>query len=286
MDGDDPESFRVASRAARLLLNLPAMRFATLVFASLCFSLAACTVRTVDGSSDLDSSSMPPNQLPQNGTITPGNPTPDAPDDGIFREVVSVTMTAKDKTQWFCTGTLVAEDKVVTAAHCLDPQKFASYVIVAPLAPGKPRVAATAPKIFGGPFQDVANPDVGFLTLTTPIVLPRYGQMTDVVANVEAKQPVEAAAIVRMAEKPDAAFAESEHMPVSSTVAYGYEHGFGTPMFSKGGDSGAGLFLVENGKITHKLIAVARQPEPERDLDHFTRLGAPFQSWYAQNTGE
>jgi hypothetical protein len=189
-------------------------------------------------------------------------------------------MTAKDGTHWFCTGTLVAADKVVTAAHCLDPIKFASYEIVASLAPGKPRVAASAPKIFGGSFEDVANPDVGFLTLSKPVMLPRYAELTDVVASVEAKQDVSAAAIVRIAQHPDAAFGESEAMPVSSTVQYGYEHGFGTPMFSKGGDSGAGLFLVENGKVTHKLIGIARQPEPERDLDHFTRVSAAFKSWY------
>ena len=71
-------------------------------------------------------------------------------------------------------------------------------------------------------------------------------------------------------------------MPVTSTVQYGYEHGFGTPMFSKGGDSGAGLFLVENGQRTRKLIGVARQPEPERDLDHFTRIDPAFLAWYAE----
>lgn len=260
------------------------MRLASFVLASLL--LAGCTVRTTSTGPGLETDE-PGEPLPSetSETETPPAQPPKTmpPDDGVFREVVSVFMTAKDGSRWMCTGTLVAEDKVVTAAHCLDPDFFASYEIVASLAPGKPRIAASAPRVFGGSFEDVANPDIGFLTLHQPVVLPRYAELTDVVGDVESGAAVTGAAIVRMSENPNADFTESAHMPVSSTVAYGYEHGFGTPMFSKGGDSGAGLFLVENGAITHKLIGVARQPEPERDLDHFTRIGAPFKEWYAAN---
>lgn len=260
------------------------MRLACL--ALLFLPLAACTVSTT--SETEDPPSRPDEKTPAKTAPiapTPATPTAEAPDDGVFREVVSVFMTAKDGTRWMCTGTLVAADKVVTAAHCLDPQKFAAYEIVASLADGKPRVAATTPKIFGGSFEDVANPDVGFLTLVKPISLPRYAQLTNVVTDVEAQKDVRAAAVVRVAQDASATFAPSSSMPVRSTVQYGYEHGFGTPMFSKGGDSGAGLFLVENGKITHKLIGIARQPEPVRDLDHFTRISAAFEDWYASNSG-
>ncbi len=201
-----------------------------------------------------------------------------------FAEVVYVFMRDSDQDLWFCTGTLVAKDKVVTASHCLDPKMFQSYQIVAPLAPGKPRVSASKPKIFGGDPEVVENPDIGFLTLDTPITLPRYAQLTDVVSRVEAGEELAGVAVVRTAEKPEAPLAMSQHLPLSSTVALGYVHGFGTPYFSNGGDSGAGLFLVENGKPTHKLIAVARQPEPDRDLDHFTRIGSDFLAWYAANT--
>ncbi|MDF2696485.1 MAG: hypothetical protein K0S65_4868 [Labilithrix sp.] len=90
--------------------------------------------------------------------------------------------------------------------------------------------------------------------------------------------------MVRTKEEPEAPLHMSPQLPLSSTTELGYVYGFGTPYFSNGGDSGAGLFLVENGKPTHKLIAVARQPEPDRDLDHFTRIGAPFLDWYTANT--
>jgi hypothetical protein len=155
-----------------------------------------------------------------------------------------------------------------------------TWEVTAELAPGKPKVKGTLPQVFGGSYEDVANPDIGLLTLEEDVVLPAYAKLTDVVADVEAKKPVSATAVVRVEPRPGAAFAIEEPMPVSSTVGFGYAHGFGTPMFSKGGDSGAGLFLVENGKPTHKLIGVARQPEPDRDLDHFTRIDAAFLAWY------
>jgi hypothetical protein len=185
---------------------------------------------------------------------------------------------------WFCTGTLVASDVVVTAAHCLDTDKFVSYEIIAPLAPGKPRVKATKPAVFGGHYDDVANPDFGILRLDAPVTLPRYAELTDVTASVEAGTTVLASAVIRTAQDPSAPFAPSAPVPVTSTVQFGYEHGFGTPMFTKGGDSGAGLFLVENGKVTHKLIGVARQPEPARSLDHFTRVDPALVTWFTAAT--
>jgi hypothetical protein len=191
-----------------------------------------------------------------------------APADIVHAEVVYVLMRDNLQQRWFCTGTLVAKDRVVTAAHCLESDKFVSWEIVAPLAAGKPRVSASNPKVFGGSFEDVANPDIGTLTLSKDIVLPVYAQMTDVVAQVEAGTKVEATAVVRTDKTPEAPLFTEATMPVSSTVTYGYEHGFGTPYFSKGGDSGAGLFLVENGKATHKLIGVARLTRTRQETQH------------------
>jgi len=70
-------------------------------------------------------------------------------------------------------------------------------------------------------------------------------------------------------------------MPVSSDVDNGYVHGISTPYFSKGGDSGSGLFEVIGGKRTHRLLGIARQPEPDKELDHFTRIDADFMAWLA-----
>jgi hypothetical protein len=237
----------------------------------------------------------PPTRLPEAPAPTPPPAEPpsvvqvtatpvETPKDGEFAEVVYVLMRDTQTRRWFCTGTLVAKTTAVTAAHCLDTTMFVSYEIVAPLAAAKPRVAASKPRAFGGTFEDVANPDIGLLTLEKPIELARYATLTDVTARVEAGEKLTAAAVVRTAEKPEAPLQISATMPLSSTVEFGYEHGFGTPLFTHGGDSGAGLFLVENGAPTHGLIGVARQPEPVRNLDHFTRIDAAFLAWYAENT--
>lgn len=268
---------------------LPA--FALASFTALSFALVGCSIETStsDPAPPTGTSDSPPSQTPQKATVpaedppTVAEPTPTI-DDSVFAEVVYVFMRDTDHRLWFCTGTLVSDTTVVTAAHCLDTTMFVSYEIVAPLAPGRPRISASDPRSFGGHFDDVANPDIGILTLNKPLALPRYATLTDVVTSVENGDPIDSQAIVRTDEKPTAPFTSSEIQPVSSTVQYGYEHGFGTPLFTKGGDSGAGLFLVENGKMTHKLIATARQPEPDRGIDHFTRVDPAFLQWFAEQT--
>lgn len=209
-------------------------------------------------------------------------PAPAVAED-TFAEVVYVFMRARDRSGWMCTGTLVGAREVVTAAHCIDPAEFVSYEIVAPLAPGRPRVAARSPRVFGGTYEDVANPDIGTLVLDSPVVLPRYAALTDVVDRVEAGEAISVGAVVRTEETAEAPLVPTGTLPLSSAVPLGYEHGFATPMFSKGGDSGAGLFLVEEGKLTHKLVGVARQPEPDRQLDHLTRIDAAFLAFHAGN---
>lgn len=221
----------------------------------------------------------PPPRAP--ATVAPATPTPVATT-GEHAEVVYLNMRDRRGQRWFCTATLIARDRVVTAAHCLD-KDFVAYEITAPFVTGKPRIKASAPQIFGGDFHAVENPDIGTLTLETPLDLPRFAELTNVVERLEAG-PVLGVAVVRTAEEPTAPMAPSAEMPVSSAAELGYAYGITTPMFSKGGDSGAGLFLVENGKTTHKLIGVARQPEPARTVDHFTRIDGELIAWNGAHT--
>ena len=114
-------------------------------------SVVGCSVETVTSETSpredraaqripTDENPAPPAKETNGAKVTGENAAADAPG----AEVVYVLMRDDLGQRWFCTGTLVAKDRVVTAAHCLESDKFVSWEIVAPLAPGKPRVSATS----------------------------------------------------------------------------------------------------------------------------------------------
>ena len=111
----------------------------------------------------------------------------------------------------------------------------------------------------------------------------RYAKLVDVATQVDGGQPLSTATIVRTAEKSEAPFMKTGNLALSLTVKYGYTHGYGVPMYSHGGDSGAGMFLVVNGTMTHDLVGVEREPDPERALDHLSRVEKAFIDWVAKN---
>lgn len=262
-------------------------------------ALVGCSSSPPDGSFDPNTASFGGSDDTGSGNIarkpqssqqsTPGQqdggalPVGVDPATATHPEVVYVLMQGKDSWIWFCTGTLVSKDVVVTAAHCLQSSLFLSWEVVAPAVANRPRVKATKVAMYDPDWSDVGNPDLGIIRLSSPIVLPQYAVLTDVSTRVDSGQQTLGAAIVRKAEEPEAPFMKTDPMKLSSTVSYGYTHGYGVPMFSHGGDSGAGMFLVENGQMTHELVAVERQPEPSRKLDHLTRVEPAFINWVAQN---
>ena len=129
--------------------------------------------------------------------------------------------------------------------------------------------------------DDPSRPDIGVLHLDREIALDAYAQPTDVTQRIGAGKPVQALDVVRYDQEPESPLHETNPMAVSSDVDNGYPYGITTPMFSKGGDSGSGLFEVVAGKRTHRLVGIARQPEPDKNLDHFTRVDAAFLAWLA-----
>lgn len=202
-------------------------------------------------------------------------PAPAPVPDANLIEVVSVQI---DGDRGLCTGTLISKRVVVTAGHCLDQSMFNTWDVVAPLADGK-KVRAMQVRMFDDDYEDVAHPDIGAIVLGEPIEIADYAELVDVTARVEGAGKVTGAMMVRKYVDSEAPLKLIAGLDATSGEPFGYEHGLVTKFFSQGGDSGAGLFMVENGKRTHKLIGVARQPEPNKDLDHFTRVDAAFIEW-------
>ncbi len=217
----------------------------------------------------------------------PGTPSgsildPSAPPEvATHPEVVLVLFKDAKNWTWFCTGALVSARTVVTAAHCLQEGQFSSWEVVAPTVAGKPRIKATSLQMFDAKWSEVARPDLGVLVLETGITLPQYAELADVTGDVDSGKTVMVSTIVRTEEKPEATLKRAGTMKLSKTDNYGYTSGYGVPIYSRGGDSGAGMFLVENGQMTHKLVAVERQPDPQRKLDHLSRVTAAFIGWTA-----
>jgi hypothetical protein len=216
----------------------------------------------------------------QNGTQNQEPQTPAKPALEVLHEAVYVLFKDWDGGDWMCTGALVAKDVVVTAGHCLDDNKFTEWSVVAPLAPNKPRVNAASAHIRSYDYENVGEPDIGFLKLEEEIELPEYAQLTDVASRIDQGENLEATTIVRTKEEFEAPFKSVDNLKLQSTTELGYQHGIATQMFSHGGDSGAGLYLVESGNPTHKLIGIARQPDPDSGLDHFTRIDSDFMDWF------
>jgi hypothetical protein len=254
------------------------------------FGLVACIDHPDAPDVPDGSPSFPPadSNPQQPSTTAQPDPAPAPPKDpkAVLKEVVYVLMDGFDGDEWMCTGTLVSKDRVITAAHCLEEDRFTNWRVVAPLIDSKPRVSASRVASFSNDFNHIENPDIGFLALEDTIDLPAYGELTDITERVEKSEKFTAVAIVREEEKPEAPFKAVTGLALRSTTDMGYEHGFGAPLFSHGGDSGAGIFLVENGQPTHKLVGVARQPDPDSGLDHFTRIDRDFLDWFEENTEE
>ena len=172
----------------------------------------------------------------------------------------------------YCTGVLVSPTVVLGAAHCI---WGTAYTVKAPFAPGAPSRKVVRSKVISrGYSNDPASPDVGVLVLEAPITLAQYAVLTSVGAEADRGKTYQGVAVGRSKEQRTAPLVRSTLLTITSGNSAGYTTGLRTPYYSTGGDSGGPLFLVEGGRVTHKVVGVERQPDPANDADWFTRVDA------------
>lgn len=170
----------------------------------------------------------------------------------------------------YCTGVLVSPTVVLGAAHCI---WGTAYTVKAPFAAGAPSRRVVRSKVISrGYSNDAAAPDVGMLVLDAPITLAHYGVLTSIGAAADSGTTFHGVAVGRSREARTAPLVRSTLLTITSGKSEGYTTGLHTPYYSTGGDSGGPLFLVEGGVVTHKVVAVERQPDPPNDADWFTRI--------------
>lgn len=169
----------------------------------------------------------------------------------------------------YCTGVLVKPRVVVGAAHCI---WGTDYEVKAPFAAGAPKRKVVKSGVLSRDMNDPASRDIGFLVLDKAIDLAKYPVLTSIGAQADDGKSFKGVAVGRKYEARTAPLVRSKILTIRSGKSGGYTTGLRTETYSEGGDSGGPLFLVEDGKITHKLVGIERQPEPARNIDWFTRI--------------
>lgn len=173
----------------------------------------------------------------------------------------------------------------MTAAHCLlyDPS-WQTWTVRASNVAGAPSATAHFFGVVSDHYDAVENGDVGVLLLAKPIHLPAYGILTDIGAAVDRGEIFNAVAVGRAKETPLADVVKTKLLHVSTAASLGYVTGLKTEYYSDGGDSGGGLFPVEDGRTTHKVVGFERQPDPANGFDFFTRVDARLRAVVAKGS--
>jgi hypothetical protein len=169
----------------------------------------------------------------------------------------------------YCTGVLVRPRIVMSAAHCI---AGTGYTIKAPFAAGAPTRKVVKSGVLSRDMASPASRDIGYFVIDRAIDLARYPTLTAIGPQVDGGKTFKGVAVGRKYEARSAPLVRSKILSIKSGKSGGYTNGLRTETYSEGGDSGGPLFLVRDGKITHELVGIERQPEPEKNIDWFTRI--------------
>jgi V8-like Glu-specific endopeptidase len=199
-----------------------------------------------------------------------------------FPEVVQVLV--NNSAQDYCSGVLVSPTRVLTAAHCM---AGATFVVRAPNAP---KVNGRAPESQARKAgsvttssdynEEITKEDIATLDLSTPITIGAYPTLEDV--GELGARTLKAIAVGRNAESRNAPLVKSRPLTVKSGTPMGYTTGLVTQYYSSGGDSGGPLFRLDaQGRATHVVIGLERQPDPPNEF--FTRITPAVKRLIASN---
>jgi hypothetical protein len=189
--------------------------------------------------------------------------------DGLAKKLPESVQILHGDGKNFCTGVLVAPKLVLGAAHCIWGN---DYKIRAPFVDKEPVVKVKKTEVLSRDNSDPSSRDLGIFVLEEAIKLDQYAIPTKIGKQADDGEKFKGVAVGRKKQERMAPLVKSKTLTIKSGKDAGYTNGLKTEYYSSGGDSGGPLFLVEDGKITHKLVGVERQPEPKKNVDWFTRI--------------